>query len=166
MASPETLQLCGNSSFLLQNRMEVTLVVSRFTDAAETRYAPMEGKPQLLQMHWTNHCVLSWGAMILFAVNHRLLLKLFGDCSFITSHFEHSPTEPEGKNTAVHFFIWSTSQVFAIQATWHPIGSPQPMNLPDDVAATKGNNPVGDQDDVEESPVASASSFLCALQLK
>ena len=58
----------------------MTLVGSRFTNSAESRYAPVEGEAlavaEALDRAW--HFVLGCSDLIV-AVDHKPLLKLFGD---------------------------------------------------------------------------------------
>ena len=66
--------------FCCPDGWKVTLVGSRFTSAAESRYAPIEGEALAVveALNKTRHFVLGCPNLII-AVDHKPLLKVFGD---------------------------------------------------------------------------------------
>ena len=66
--------------FCCRDGWRVTLVGSRFTHAAESRYAPVEGEALAVAdtLDKTRHFVLGCSDLVI-AVDHKPLLKLFGD---------------------------------------------------------------------------------------
>ncbi len=67
---------------LLQTRLKVTLVDSRFTHPAESRYAPIEREALAVAdaLEKSRHFVLGCEDLVI-AVDHQPLLKIFGDRS-------------------------------------------------------------------------------------
>ena len=72
----------GMKPFCCHSGWKVTLVGSRFTHSAESRYAPLEGEALAVvnALEKAKHFVLGCKDLII-AVDHKPLLKLFGDRS-------------------------------------------------------------------------------------
>ena len=70
----------GSKPFCCNSGWKVTLVGSRFTKAAETRYAPVEGETLAIvyALDKARHFILGCKDLIV-VVDHKPLLKLFGD---------------------------------------------------------------------------------------
>ena len=64
----------GTKPFCCHSGWKVTLVGSRFTNTAESRYAPVEGEALDKARHFVLGC-----SNLIVAVDHKPLLKLFGD---------------------------------------------------------------------------------------
>ena len=81
----------------------VTLVGSRFTSSAESRYAPIEVESLAVAvvdaLEKSRHFVLGCDNLII-AVDHKPLVKVFGDRSL--HDIEHpTPSKPQREDTAV-----------------------------------------------------------------
>ena len=72
----------SNDLFCCKHGWKITLVGSRFTHAAESRYAPIEGEALAVvdALDKARHFVLGCNNLTI-AVDHRPLLKIFGDRS-------------------------------------------------------------------------------------
>ena len=70
----------SNDLFCCKQGWKITLVGSRFTHAAESRYAPIEGLVVADALDKARHFVLGCENLTI-AVDHRPLLKIFGDRS-------------------------------------------------------------------------------------
>ena len=72
----------SNDLFCCKQGWKITLVGSRFTHAAESRYAPIEGEALAVAdaLDKARHFVLGCNNLTI-AVDHRPLLKIFGDRS-------------------------------------------------------------------------------------
>ncbi len=73
-------QCPSNEIFCFQAGWKITLVGSRFTHPAESRYTPVEGEALAVAdaLDKARHFVLGCSNLII-AVDHKPLLKLFGD---------------------------------------------------------------------------------------
>ena len=78
----ETLFMPINLSFCCQNGWKITLVGSRFTNSAESRYEPIEGEALAVAdaLDKARYFVLGSNHLVI-AVDHKPLLKIFGDRS-------------------------------------------------------------------------------------
>ena len=87
--------------FCCQDGWKVTLMGSRFTHAAESRYAPIEGEALAVAdaLDKAQHFVLGCSNLIV-AVDHKPLCKLFGDRS-PRGHPKHQTQESEGEDAAL-----------------------------------------------------------------
>ena len=79
----------------------MTLVGSRFTHAAESRYAPIEGEALAVvdALDKARYFVLGCEDLIV-AVDHKPLLKLLADRA-LGRHTQPPPQEPQGENPAL-----------------------------------------------------------------
>ena len=127
-------------NILLQEGWKVTLVGSRFTHPAESRYAPIEGEALAVAdaLDKARHFVLGCSDLVI-AVDHKPLLKLFGDRSL-----EDIPNTRlcnlKEKTLRYRFrmvHIPGTRNKTSDTLSRHPSGMPSParMNLPDDNTA-------------------------------
>jgi hypothetical protein len=130
--------------FCCKTGWRVTLVGSRFTSGAESRYAPVEGEALAVvdaldkARHFTLGCT-----NLVIAVDHKPLLKVFGDRSL------NDIPNPRLRNlkekslryrfTIVH--IPGIRHAAADALSRHPKGAANPLPLPDDMAATLMTHP-------------------------
>ena len=82
LAFPETLHMPGSKPFCCQGGWEIALVGSRFTHAAESRYAPIEGEALAVAdaLEKARFFVLGRSDLIV-VVDHKPLLRVFTDRS-------------------------------------------------------------------------------------
>lgn len=123
--------------FCCKDGWKITLVGSRFTSGAESRYAPVEGEALAVvdALDKARHFVIGCPDLIL-AVDHKPLLKVFGD-----RRLEDIPN-PRLRNLkektlryrfrVVH--IPGARHAAADAISRHPVGDPIPMDLPDDAS--------------------------------
>jgi hypothetical protein len=129
---------CGcNSSrpFCCKSGWKITLVGSRFTSGAESRYAPVEGEALAVvdALEKARHFVLGCPNLTV-AVDHKPLLKTFGDRSLDAIPNPRLLNLKE-KSLRFQFRIVHIPGVrnFAADAvSRHPAGDPIQLHLPDD----------------------------------
>ena len=130
--------------FCCRDGWRVTLVGSRFTHAAESRYAPVEGEALAVAdaLDRTRHFVLGCRDLTI-AVDHKPLLKLFGDRCL-----EDIPNPRlrniKEKTLRYHFrmvYIPGTRNLTSDALSRHPSGTRAPtrLHLPDDLPAPSPN---------------------------
>ena len=116
---------------------KTTLVGSRFTSGAESRYAPIEGEALAVvdALKKARHFVLGCSDLII-AVDHKPLLKVFGDRSLenITNPrlFNLKEKTLQFRFRMVH--VPGVRHAAADAISRHPISDPKQLSLPDDVA--------------------------------
>ena len=144
---------------------KVTLVGSRFTSGAESRYAPVEGEALAVvdALKKARHFVLGCRDLIV-AVDHKPLLKIFGDRSL-----EDIPNPRllnlKEKTLQYQFrmiHVPGVRHAAADAVSRHPISDAEQLTLPDDVAciapphsfslAIRSNHPVESEICVHYSP--------------
>ena len=126
--------------FCCRTGWKVTLVGSRFTHAAESRYAPVEGEALAVAdaLNKARYFVLGCEDLTI-AVDHKPLLKLFGDRSL-----EDIPN-PRLRNLKEKTLQYRFRMVHipgmkhraADTVSRHPTGKPVKMPLKDDVASIR-----------------------------
>ncbi|XP_021365018.1 uncharacterized protein LOC110457888 [Mizuhopecten yessoensis] len=175
---------CANESLLCcRDGWKVTLVGSRFTHAAETRYAPVEGEALAVAdaLDKARHFVLGCDNLII-AVDHKPLLKLFGDRSLenIPNNRLRNLKEKTLRYRFRMLHVPGIRHRAADCISRHPIGEPEKLVLEDDIAALSFSAvdiahfglmsglrmPSSGLAFVEEHVVASASSTLDAINLR
>ena len=129
---------CPSSNpFCCKTGWKITLVGSRFTSGAESRYAPVEGEALAVidALDKARHFVLGCANLIV-AVDHKPLLKIFGDRSL-----EDIPNPRlrnlKEKSLRYHFrivHIPGVRHAAADGVSCDPVGQATPLQLPDDVA--------------------------------
>jgi hypothetical protein len=130
--------------FCCKTGWRVVLVGSRFTNGPESRYQPVEGEALAVvdALNKARHFVLGCKNLIV-AVDHKPLLKIFGDRSL-----EDIPN-PRLRNLKEKSLRFSF-KVVHIQGIKHhaadgvsryPVGREQAMILPDDLTATVTSKP-------------------------
>lgn len=114
---------------------KVSLVGSRFTSGAESRYAPIEGEALAVvdALHKARHFVLGCADLII-AVDHKPLLKVLGDRSLEDIS---NPRLLNLKEKTLQFkfrmvHIPGVRNAAADALSRHPNGKPQQLELPDD----------------------------------
>lgn len=121
--------------FCCKTGWRIVLVGSRFTSGAESRYAPVEGEALALvdalekARHFTLGC-----PNLLVVVDHKPLLKLFGDRSLSEIPNPRLLNLKE-RSLRFHFRIIHISGARNLAAdaiSRHPVGAPVPLDLPDD----------------------------------
>lgn len=129
---------CSNISPLCcKTGWKVSLVGSRFTSSAESRYAPIEGEALAVvdALQKAKHFVLGCSNLIV-AVDHKPLLKVFGDRSLEDIH---NPRLLNLKEKTLQFrfrmiHIPGVRHAAADAVSRHPISKSEQLSLPDDVA--------------------------------
>ena len=123
--------------FCCQEGSKVTLVGSRFTHPAESRYAPIEGEALAVAdaLDKARHFVLGCSDLVI-AVDHKPLLKLFGDRSLedIPNTRLRNLKEKTLRYRFLMVHIPGARNKTSDALSRHPSGIPSParMNLPDD----------------------------------
>ena len=131
---------CDTSEpFCCPTGWKVTLVGSRFTSAAESRYAPVEGEALAVAdaLKKARHFVLGCSSLII-AVDHKPLLKVFGDRSLEDIS---NPRLLNLKEKTLQYrfrmkYIPGVRHAAADCLSRHPVSSPEHLTLPDDVASS------------------------------
>ena len=127
----------GANPICCKTGWKVALVGSRFTSGAESRYAPIEGEALAVvdALKKARHFVLGCSDLIV-AVDHKPLLKIFGDRSL-----EDIPNPRllnlKEKTLQYRFkmvHIPGVRHAAADAVSRHPISDAEELNLPDDVA--------------------------------
>ncbi|GFO50205.1 retrovirus-related pol polyprotein from transposon opus [Plakobranchus ocellatus] len=121
---------------------KVTLVGSRFTSPAESRYAPIEGEALAVvdALEKTRHFVLGCPNLII-AVDHRPLLKVFGDRSLEAIPNPRLRNLKE-KTLKYRFHITHIPGVRHVPAdtiSRNPVGAANHLSLPDDANLVSTN---------------------------
>ena len=127
-------------AFCCRTGWKVTLVGSRFTHAAESHYAPVEGGGGLAvadALDKARFFVLGYSDLII-AFDHKPLLKVFSDRSF--EEISNGRLRNRKEKTVRYKFthapdVWHRA---ADAVSCHPTGpaNPDMMLLPDDIAAS------------------------------
>ena len=127
----------GNKPFCCRDGWKITLAGSRFTHHAESRYAPVEGEALTVAdaLNKARYFVLDCENLTL-AVDHKPLLKIFGDRSLdeiLNTHLRNLKEKTLGyRFRVVH--IPGVKHRAADAISRNPTGEPVKMDLPDDVA--------------------------------
>lgn len=123
--------------FCCQQGWKVTLVGSRFTSSAESRYAPIEGEALAVvdALEKTRHFVLGCPDLII-AVDHKPLLKVFGDRSIdaIPNPRLRNLKEKTLKYRFEIAHIPGIRHVAADAVSRNPVGQANHLTLPDDAS--------------------------------
>ena len=127
----------GNKPFCCRDGWKITLARSRFTHPAESRYAPVEGEALAVAdaLNMARYFVLGCENLTL-AVDHKPLLKIFGDRSLdeiSTTRLRNLKEKTLGYRFRV-MHIPGAKHRAADAISRHPTGEKVKMNLPDDVA--------------------------------
>ena len=131
--------------FCCQNGWKITLVGSRFTSGAESRYAPVEGEALAVAdaLDKARFFILGCEDLIL-AVDHKPLLKILGDRSL--DEISNSRLRNLKERTLRYRFrivhIPGIKHRAADAISRHPTGSATPSSLvlPDDIATLTNKN--------------------------
>ena len=127
----------GNNPFCCRDGWKITLAGSRFTHPAESRYAPVEGEALAVAdaLNKARYFVLGCNNLTL-AVDHKPLLKIFGDRSL--DEISNTRLRNLKEKTLGYRFrvihIPGVKHRAADAISRHPTGEPVKMDLPDDVA--------------------------------
>ena len=124
---------------------KVTLVGSRFTSSAESRYAPIEGEALAVvdALEKTRHFILGCPDLII-AVDHKPLLKVFGDRDL---NAIPNPRLRNLKEKTLRFqfkitHIPGVRHVAADTISRNPVGDANHLPLPDDAAPLPSGMPL------------------------
>ncbi|XP_071478837.1 uncharacterized protein [Diadema antillarum] len=123
--------------FCCNSGWKITLVGSRFTHAAETRYAPVEGEALAVAdaLDKARYFVLGCEDLII-AVDHKPLLKIFADRAL--QDIPNPRLRNLKEKTLRYRFRMVHIPGFRHRATdclsRHPTGEPEKLHLPDDIA--------------------------------
>ena len=129
--------------FCCKTGWKVSLVGSRFTSATESRYAPIEGEALAVidALKKARHFVLGCPDLVI-VVDHKPLLKIFGNRSLedISNPRLRNLKEKslQYKFRMVH--IPGVKHAAADCLSRHPVGDPDHLTLPDDIAAIYAYN--------------------------
>lgn len=133
----KTIPFCCNDGW------KVTLVGSRFTHGAESRYAPVEGEALAVvdALDKSRYFVLGC-ADLMIAVDHKPLLKLFGNRSLedISNGRLRNLKEKTLRYNFKMIYIPGAKHRAADAFSRYPTGRPDKMYLQDDVASVESNN--------------------------
>ncbi|MEW8208358.1 MAG: RNase H-like domain-containing protein, partial [Candidatus Thiodiazotropha taylori] len=169
--------------FCFHDGWKIALVGSRFTHAAESRYAPIEGDALAVAdaLDKCRYFVLGCQDLII-AVDHKPLLKLFSDRSL--EDIPNSRLRNLKEKTLRYRFRMVHIPGVRNRATdcisRHPTGEPEKLPLTDDIASihtpftTITHSPtlmdglriLASNTFIEDTVVVSAISTLCALNLQ
>lgn len=177
----------GSQPFCCRTGWKITLVGSRFTHAAESRYAPVEGEALAVvdALDKARYFVLGCENLIV-AVDHKPLLKIFGDRSLenITNSRLRNLKEKSLRYRFRMIHVPGVKHLAADGVSRHPTGDSEKLTLQDDIATIdniisripvipisqiftgKQENTVDESDDVDIGLVASASSSLDSLAVR
>ncbi|KAL8569022.1 hypothetical protein ACOMHN_048270 [Nucella lapillus] len=125
--------------FCCKTGWKVTLVGSRFTTGAESRYAPVEGEALAVvdaldkARHFTLGC-----SNLTIAVDHKPLLKIFGDrcLNDIPNPRLRNLKEKSLRYKFAIVHVPGIRHAAADAISRHPVSSPTHLHLPDDMAAS------------------------------
>ena len=157
----------GSKLFCCKSGWKTTLMGSRFTHAAETRYAPVEGEALAVvyALDKARYFILGCPNLTI-AVDHKPLLKLFGDRSLedIPNPRLRNLKEKTLRYKFKMVHISGVKHRVADGLSRHPVDPAEPPNLPDDIATLKnllGDTEPEDDDSYVEASVSSMvlSSF-------
>jgi len=133
---------CNSSTpFCCHNGWKTTLVGSRFTHGAESRYAPIEGEALAVvdALDKARHFVLGCNDLTI-AVDHKPLLKIFGDRTLneISNTRLRNLKEKSFRYRFKIIHIPGIKNKVPDALSRHPINSPNDteLHLPDDIAAS------------------------------
>ncbi|VDI76071.1 Hypothetical predicted protein [Mytilus galloprovincialis] len=130
----------GSEPFCCNTGWRITLVGSRFTHPAESRYAPVEGEALAVvdALDKARYFVLGCDDLII-AVDHKPLLKIFSDRSL--EDISNSRLRNLKEKTLRYRFrmihVPGVKHHAADGVSRHPTGDPEKLILLDDIAAIK-----------------------------
>ena len=133
-------QCSSPEPFCCRTGWKITLVGSRFTHAAESRYAPVEGEALAVAdaLDKARFFVLGCSNLVI-AVDHKPLLKVFGDRSLedVTNARLRNLKEKTLRYRFRMVHIPGVRHKAADAVSRHPTGTTKPdlLVLPDDIAA-------------------------------
>ena len=157
----------GSKPFCCRSGWKITLVGSRFTNGAESRYAPVEGEALAVvyALNKAKHFVLGCPNLTI-AVDHKPLLKLFGDRAL--EDIPNSRLRNLKEKTLLYRFhmihIPGIKQRAADGLSRHPVDPADTTSPADETAAVYKADPQEDQSypDIEESTITAAVSAFHA----
>ena len=124
--------------FCCKTGWKITLVGSRFTSGAESRYAPVEGEALAVvdALDKARHFTLGCSDLIL-AVDHKPLLKVFGDRCLddIPNPRLRNLKEKSLRYQYRIVHIPGVRQAAADAVSRHPVSKATPLQLPDDMVS-------------------------------
>ena len=160
----------GFKPFCCQSGWKITLVGSRFTHAAESRYAPVEGEALavIYGLEKARYFVLGCPKLII-AVDHKPLLKVLGDRAL--EDIPNSRLRNMKEKTLRYRFeivhVPGVKQLVADALSRHPVDPAELSNLPDETLNTVTMSSEDRQEhsaysDIEENTLISALSTFQA----
>ncbi|VDH93754.1 Hypothetical predicted protein [Mytilus galloprovincialis] len=132
----------GSEPFCCNTGWRITLVGSRFTHPAESRYAPVEGEALAVvdALDKARYFVLGCDDLII-AVDHKPLLKIFSDRSL--EDISNSRLRNLKEKTLRYRFrmihVPGVKHHAADGVSRHPTGDPEKLILSDDIAAIRNS---------------------------
>ena len=146
--------------FCCKSGWKITLVGSRFTHSAESRYAPVEGEALAVvyALDKARHFVLGCPDLVV-AVDHKPLLKLFGNRSLedIPNPRLRNLKEKTLRYRFQMVHIPGVKQCVADGLSRHPVDPAEVLNLPDDIATVSRS---------EESPPTDSTPDLLHIEIE
>ncbi|CAL4058666.1 unnamed protein product, partial [Meganyctiphanes norvegica] len=133
-ACPHVVPFCCPSGW------KITLVGSRFTRAAESRYAPIEGEALAVvhALSKAKHFVIGCSDLLI-VVDHKPLLKVFGDRCL--NDIPNPRLRNLKEKTLCYRFrmvhVSGAKQRVADGLSRYPVGPAETVDLPDDVATLR-----------------------------
>ena len=159
-------QCQGSKLFCCKTGWKITLVGSRFTHSAESRYAPVEGEALAVvyALDKARHFVLGCPNLSV-AVDHKPLLKLFGDRSLedIPNPRLRNLKEKTLRYRFSMIHVPGVKQCVADGLSRHPVDPAEMMDLPDDVAASSECSQFSSKDWTLDTPCPDIEKNILAL---
>ena len=130
----------GKPLFCCKGGWKIALVGSRFISDTESRYQPVEGEALAVvdALYKARHFVLGCRDLIV-AVDHRPLLKIFGNRSLedIPNPRLRNLKEKSLRFTFMIIHVPGVKHIAADSVSRHPVGPAHTMHLQDDVASSE-----------------------------
>ena len=156
---------CPNEKpFCCKEGWKTTLIGGRFTSAAESRYAPIEGEALAVAegLDKTRYFVLGCSKLTI-AVDHKPLLKIFGNRSLdeIPNTRLRNLKEKTLRYRFRITYVPGAKQKAADAISRNPSGAskPQTLYLPDDIAYVCTRKEMPFEDEMKEVKLAAINSF-------
>ena len=161
----------GEKPFCCRTGWKTTFIGSRFTHAAESRYAPIEGEALAVAdaLDKTRHFVLGCSNLTI-AVDHKPLVKIFHDRSLeaLPNVRLRNLKEKTLRYRFSMLYVPGAKHKAADATSRHPTGDSKPdkLILPDDIAMSARNHQLPHEiNDCTPSSQIASSSFLQSVTL-
>ena len=155
--------------FCCSTGWQITLVGSRFTGSAESRYAPIEGEALAVAdaLDKARYFVLECNNLTV-AVDHKPLLKILNDKSLedISNTRLRNLKEKTLRYKFNIIHVPGVKHRAADGVSRYPIGKPIPLHLPDDLALSMCDENSGESSHMEACVITEAVSAVRSLGLQ